>query len=354
MGAFDSYNAEARCPRCGDIHAVDGQTKFFVPDFFGLFHRWFRPWQPEPLDFAISELQTERVWDRSWWRVREPGPPDRLDLLADFDDMFGCDCGLMFAVVLRFRLTDGAPPTATLMAVDLRDAMSEAALAVDFADGEQMLWRGDHQGFDEAMAALAGEPEELRMERLREALRGRFPADEVGAEEPGVWTHVHDEVRCEACGVVRRREELLLLTHPDYPESLFGAGWTGGRMARGTRVVGDLAWLAEDLDRGYYTRLRHPVPQDRLVILGRRRRTSCGCGAGRGALVLTFTREPGALMLADAAVRVVRGAEDLRDVDFAEAPGFTRDVSARTVPRPATWRWTREEAIRGVLAELAK
>lgn len=351
MGAFDSYSAEARCPRCGDIHVVDGQTKFFVPDFGGLYHRWFRLWRPEPLDFAVSTLRTERVWDGSWWRVREPGAPDRLDLLVDFDELFGCDCGLMFAVVLRFRLVDGPSPTATLVAVDLRDARSEAALAVDFTDGEALLWRGEQRAFAGAMAALAAEPAELRAARLREALDERFPA-EVGEEDPGVWTRVQDEVRCEACGALRRRDELLLLSHPDYPESFFGAGWTGGRMARGTRITGDLGWLADDRDRGYFTRLRHPVPSDRLVILGRRRRTGCGSGAGRGALLLTFTREPGALVLADAAVRVVRGAEDLREVDFAEAPGLTRDLSARAMPR--RWTWTREEALRGVLAELAK
>jgi len=353
VGAFDSYSAHARCPRCGDIHEVDGQTKFFVPDFFGLFSRWFSLWRPQTLDIDVAELQRARVWDDQWWRVREPGDPSRLDLLVDFDELFGCDCGLMFAVVLRFRVEAGLLPTATLTAIDLRDAASAAAVAVDFAEVEHMLWTGDRAAFAAELAALVGEPAHVRAERLQAALRQRFAAapDEVAAGGTPWWV-VHDDMRCEACGAVRRREEMMLLAHPDYRESFFGGPWPGGAVTRGTRFAGDFAWLADDRDRGYYVRLRHPVPEDRLVILGPQRRAGCGCGAGRGAVVLTFTREPGALVLADIAVRVVRTAEDLRDVDFAEAPRYTRDPPERAVAERESW--SREAVLAAVLGAFTK
>jgi hypothetical protein len=349
MGAFDTYAGEVRCPRCGDVHRVDGQTKFFVPDFFGLYNRHFTPWSPQPLDFSPAELQAP-VWDGSWWRVRAPGDPSRFDLLADFSDLFGCDCGMMFAMVLRFRVDAGPPPTATLTAIELRDATTAAALVVDFADGEELLWAGDHAGFAAAISALASAPAGERAARLREALNRRFaPQDEATPGDTPWWCHV-GEVRCEACGASGPRRELLLLAHPDHPTSFFGPGWTGGTLTAGMRIAGDFAWLAADCDRGYYTRLRHPVPEDRLTVLGARRRVSCRCGAGPGALVLRFAREPGALVLREATLRDVRGAEDLADVDFAETAYWTRDPSPRALRQ---CEWTREAALRAVLAGFA-
>lgn len=343
MGAFDTYAAAARCPRCGDVHHVDGQTKFFDPDFFGLSNRHFEPWSPQPLDVDPADLRNG-VWEVSWWRVREPGDPERLDLLVDPSEMFGCDCGAQFAVVLRFRVAH-SPPSAMLTAIDLREASTPAALAVDFADGEEIVWEGDRERFDAGMAALASAPLAERQARLRAALDRRFAPTEPATEQAASpWWCFFGDVRCEACGAVRPRGDFTLLAHPDYPTSFFGPGWTGGTLTPGLRLAGDYAWLAEDVDRGYYTRLRHPVPQDRLTILGTRRRTSCRCGAGPGALALTFRREPDALVLAEAKIRVVQRMEDLADVDFAEAPHATRDLSAKATPRQ--WTWDRE-AVRG-------
>lgn len=366
MGAYDTYEGEARCPRCGDVHDVEGQTKFFVPDFFGLFNRWFRPWVPQEIDFAAAELRGP-VWDGSWVRVREPGDPGRLDLLADFSECFGCDCGARFAVVLRFRVSDGPPASAMLTDIELREHTSAGAVAVDFADGEETLWRGDHAGFQEAMREVSSRPPEARAAWLREGLMGRFPPEAEPEEavsatagaEP--WFSYTGEVRCEACGERRRRGLFTLLAHPNYAQSFFGPPWVGGTLVPGMRLACDLGWLAEDVDRGYFTRLRHPVPEDRLTVIGSRTRRGCRCGAGPAAPVLRFEREAGALVVAEATLRVVRGAEDLADVDFAEAAYYTRDPAMKGLalrwqpsPRGPGDRWTREVMLAGVLAGLVR
>src|SRR3954447_3360270 len=107
MGAFDTYAAITRCPRCEDLHQVSGQTKFFQPDFGGYFHRHFVPGDAQPLDFSSDALASARVWEDDWWRVREPRAPDVLHLLTDFDELIRCDCGAQLAGVLRFRLAKG-------------------------------------------------------------------------------------------------------------------------------------------------------------------------------------------------------------------------------------------------------
>lgn len=351
MGAFDTYEGEARCPRCGDVHHVEGQTKFFVPDFFGLYARGFRPGAPQPIDFATGDLR-ESSWDGSWVRVQAPGDPGRLDLLADLDDCFGCDCGACFAVVLRFRVSDGPPASAMLTAIELRETSTAAAVAVDFADAESRLWAGDHAGFAAALAELGGRSPEARAAWVREGLRARFDAVEPpeGPVEPPAWFTYDGEVRCEACGERRRRSVWTALSHPSLARTFFGAPPASGALAPGVRVACDLEWLKEDVDRGYYVRLRHPVPEDRLTVIEGSMRAGCRCGAGRAAPLLRFAREPGALVLQEVALRVVRGAEDLADVDFAQAGYYTRDVTDATSPR--RWEWTREVALAGVLSGL--
>lgn len=348
MGAFDTYRGDARCPRCGDVHHVDGQTKFFDPDFFSHHGREFRPYVPQPIDFPISGLR-DRVWEDSWWRVRDPGDPERFDLLADFDDLFGCDCGAMFAVVLRFRVTDGPPPTAMLTAIELREHTSPAALAVDYADGGALIEGGYGGEFRARMAALAAGAADERAERLHEALVQRFTPAVPVDDDPGPWCTVRGPVRCEACGEVRARDFLTLLCHPDHG-SFFGAGFTGGALVPGMRVAFDEAWLADDRDRGYHVRLRHPVPEDRLTVIGGPWWRSCRCGVGAPAPVLWFRREPGALVLAEVTLRAVRTAEDLVDVDFAESANWTREPAPHAVPR--RWVWRREDMLRGVLGAL--
>jgi hypothetical protein len=348
MGAVDEYSGQASCPRCGDRFWIDGQTKFFDPDFFGLHNRWFKPGEAQPLEPGSEAVGTARVWD-SWWRVREPVDPTLVQVLTPDYHLFGCDCGARFAVILRFRIGEG--PTATLEEILLHDAyVADVAAQIDFADGEPMLWTGDHAAFAAALRAAAAEPPEARGARFRAFLTDYWDRRDAPGPEDGSspWTIVAGEFRCEACGDRRERSELSLLSHPDYPQSFFGPEWTGGTLRPGKRVVCDVAWLDEDVERGYFTRLRHPVTSGGLTVIGTRRDYGCRCGAGRAAAVLRFVRDAGGLTLAELSLRVVQGEDDLGDVDFAEAPASTRDLSARA----PSWRWTWDRALvrRGVLA----
>jgi hypothetical protein len=55
VGAFDSIEAEAACPQCGDIFYVHGvQTKFFEPDYYE--QRWMRPGEKHPLERMRASL----------------------------------------------------------------------------------------------------------------------------------------------------------------------------------------------------------------------------------------------------------------------------------------------------------
>lgn len=352
MGAVDEYSGEASCPRCGEMFWLDGQTKFFDPDFFGLHARWFKPGHAQPLAPGSEAVGTARVWD-SWWRVREPVDAAVVQVLVPDYQWFGCDCGVRFAVILQFHL--GAGPTATLARIVLHDAHAgDVAAQIDFADGEPMLWTGDHAAFAAALQAAADEPPEARAARFRAFLADYWdlragPRPEDGASP---WTIVAGEFRCEVCGDRRERSEVLLLTHPDYPQSFFGPAWTGGTLGPGSRVAGDVAWLDEDVDRGYFTRLRHPVTPGGLTLIGRRRDRGCRCGAGRAATMLRFVRDAGGLTLAEVSLRVVRGEDDLGDVDFAEAPGSTRDTPASAWVRH--WTWDRALVRRAVLGEFTR
>jgi hypothetical protein len=353
MGAFDIYSGEASCPRCGDHFWLDGQTQFFGPEFSGLCNRWFRRDDPQPLEPGSEAIGTARTWEGSWWRVREPVEATVVQLLVDDDEWFGCDCGARFAVILQLRLGEG--PTATLERILLRDAYDpEVAGQVDFANGESMLWAGDLAAFVAALQGVAAEPPEARRARICGFLTESW--DRRSAPEPedgsSPWTRVAGEFRCESCGDRRERSELLLLSHPDDPQSFFGPAWTGGSLRPGRRIAGELAWLDEDVDRGDYTRLRHPVTPGGLTLIGRRCARGCRCGAGRATPVLRFVRDAGGLTLAELSLRVVASEADLDDVDFAEAPHATRDRAAKAPPLREAW--DRAQVRRAVLAELTR
>jgi hypothetical protein len=327
MGAFDIYTATARCPRCEDLHWVNGQTKFFQPCFSGYYHRHFVPGVAQPLDFSSDELASTRVWEDDWWRVREPLAPDVLHLLTDFDEKLSlCDCGAQLIAVLCFRLKrhaeHGSTDTATLEEVRLFDVVrDDVAGAVDFAPGGHMLWNGKPDAYTAALAALANAPP--------------FDRAALGTTVAGT--------RCEACGEVRERRAF----RSDFPVSFFGPGWTGGELRPGDRIRCDLAWLVEDVDRGDFARLRHPVPRDSLCILGHRTSRGCHCGAGWGSFVLRFACDPGGVVFNSMSLRVVRDRADLADVDFAE-------VGLRALEHAARFRYprelTREELIRELLS----
>lgn len=341
MGAFDTYEAAARCPRCRDMHWLSGQTKFFDPDFCGLYHRQFAPGVAQPIDIDPADL-LRPVWDDQWLRIRDGGALDDLRLLADYDELFTCICGLPLAVVLHLRVDDR---TATLTALELRDALADGLPAeLDLVEAPRGLWTGDWSAYRTALAEFAAQPFAAQAARLRATLTDRF---EGPPPTDPTLTTLAAPARCEACGDVRERSVWTLLTHPQYSPSPLGAAWTGGVLRPGDRLAGDLGWLAEDVDRGGWLRLRHPVSADRLIVLTSPYRWGCRCGAGPASLVVQFAREPDALRFAGLGLRVVRGRGDLADIDFAEAPALTRGSPPTPYPR---WRpASREEAIAALL-----
>lgn len=343
MGAFDSYSAASRCPRCHTEHFLSGQTKFFLPDFLGLHHRHFVPGAPQPIDFDPSELRAP-TWDDQWLRLAEPSAADALRLLVDYDETFVCSCELPLAIALRFQVS---PTTVTLLGAELRDALSDPqALDVDFVEAPPDLWKGDFSRFRADLAALAAEPLSERLARVRAALALRLTAPPGDTEPP--WTVLRGPARCEACDDARERQVLALLSHPDLPTSFFGPDWRGGDLRPGDLVPCDTAWLADDLDRGYWLRARHPVPPDSLTLLVRSCHWGCRCGAGPASFVARFARTPAGLRLVQLTLRAVRTHRDLADIDFIEAPGLSRDQPPTPWP---SWRpSSRDEA----LAHLAR
>jgi len=349
MGALDTYEAVARCPHCQDVHWISGQTKFFLPDFSGLCSRHFTPDIGQPLDFPPATLSADRIWDGTWWRVREPDDPTRLSLLADLDELVRCDCGAKSAVVLRFDLAVGAPPSATLMDVALLDPLAaDVASVVDFADGENMLWTGDADAYVRELVELAYAARGDRAKRLHQTLV-RHVTSTPGLSPPP-WTTVRGPCRCEACGDVRDRSELTFLSHPDFSGSFFGPGWGGGILRPGSSVECDLSWLDRDIDRGYLIRVRHPIAPDGLRVLGRRTSRGCRCGAGRAAFVLQFARNTTGLTLRSLSLRVVQSRADLADVDFAEGPAQSREPPAHSGLHRQPL--TRDEAVLQLLADV--
>ena len=346
MGALDLYTAKAACPRCREMFLLGGQIKFFAPDFGDLHGRSFMPGVAQPITaWVAAGVRTERVWDEQWWRVREPVDPDEVHILDEGYMQFTCSCGTRLMVVLQFRLGDG--PTATFEGALLCDPFAADFIAqIDFADGEATLWTPGAGDPELLMEAVAAAPPQVRAAHLRAVLECHWrPLPEPPPGEPTCWTVVGGATRCEACGDTRERSTSTALTGRHH--SFFGPTWTGGDLRKGMRVACDLGWLAEDVDRGPFTRLRHPVGPDRLTVIGLRSNCGCCCGAGWHAVVHHFTRDPDGLTLADITLRVVRRAEDLADVDFAETTWCTRDPHDRTAP--PQWTWTRALALETVL-----
>jgi len=322
MGTYDTYSAEVACPNCGDIHAIEGQTKIFDP--FGV-SRWFRPGVPQPVDVTPEEIAA--LARDGWWRVRDrPGTDAELTLLADLDELYACDCGFAFAFVIHFEVTPG---TVTMRELEVLDARAAIADRIDFAEAAP-LCRGEHPSYRMTAAALQALPFAERAAVLQRWLDDRFDDSDHDARTDN-WTTLVGPMQCEACGDVRERRDGTLLTHPHYPVSFFGAAWTGGVIFLGDRIPFDDAWLAHDIDRGLYFRARHPVGA-RLAILGQQRRYSCRCGAGRVRVVARFDRHAGALELVELSLRVLRSRADLHDIDFIE--GHTRQSPHHAEPLP--------------------
>ncbi len=352
MGAFDSYAATARCPACHDIHHLGGQTKVFDPDFGELFARRFTPGRPHPLGFAPSQMLRDRVWDDRWWRVREHAVPGRIAILANFDELFACGCGRPLAMLWHFTL-DEDTPSATLDSIELLDALDDdVAAAVDLADAHaDGVWAGEWTVYHRDLQALAQAPFPERARQLRAMLAARFERHErwlnSDVDEPSVRTSVIGPMRCEACGDVRTRWVDTMLSHRDFDESVLGRGWTGGVLRPGRRITTPMRWRARDEDRGYYLRLRHPLPADTLTVCDGQTRWGCRCGVGRAWVLLRFVADDEGVELESIHIRTMRSRADLDDIDLVEAPRLSR------APRREPWRgWhpaDRAEAIEHLL-----
>lgn len=322
MGAFDTYNAVVRCPSCATVYWIDGQTKFFDPDYDT--QAWFRPGLSYPIEIDAAGL-ADTLWELEWLRVRDPVALDRVDLLLDFDELIRCECDFALAIVLRFALAAG---TATLTEVQVLDARRpDLAEHVDFIN---LVTYGDLPQLDrEGREALAAEPVATRAAHLARCIAGRFDHDDE-PEPLAPWTYVVGPTRCEACGDVRERTDFTQLSRPDQP-SFFGPGWPGGAIFLGTRIAFDDSWLEKDVDQGWNLRARHPVGRDRLLLLGQRNHYGCRCGAGPGTFVSHFARRPGELELVELTLRVIDDAKDLADIDFIAGAnregGRTRDIA---------------------------
>lgn len=350
MGAFDTYAGSASCPRCGDIHYLSGQTKFFLPDFGGLCGRHFAPGSPQRLDFDPSALAHELVWDDEWWRVREPAGTD-LALLADFDDLRECGCGTPLALILRFSLgrNECADRRATLESILLLDAGdANVGASVDFASGEQIVRGSSMQDFARQVRHLAEMSVEQRKARLHDELVAYFAPRQHRSRVSVTWTYVVGMMRCEACGAEHERRAFTSLTHPDFGEPVVGSGWRGGELLLQTRILGDTSWLEQDTDRGYYLRVRPPQNDGSLTIVDGPASWGCGCGAGRAWVVMRFVVDQNALLLESMSLRTVCGRGDLADADLVYAPNVAHAPDRREHRgwRPAS----RDEAIAHLLA----
>lgn len=169
MGALDFYTARGRCPACGREADYSGQTKFFAPEFDRAFHRTFAVGVAQPLEFSPELLESARVWERQWFRVRERGRAGHVAVLLDFDDLAGCECGTPFAVILELSIERaGGSGIATLEGLRILDARSEAVPhAVDFANAEFVALPAE-------LDALGAAPEPERAARLSAALGAHF------------------------------------------------------------------------------------------------------------------------------------------------------------------------------------
>jgi hypothetical protein len=329
VGALDTYAVVGRCPACGDLHHLGGQTKAFDPDFGGLHARQFTPGKPQPLAYPPSEMLREGVWDDEWWRVRARAEPGKLAMLVDFDELLGCTCGRPLAVVLRFELDDAAP-SLTLTGAELLDAIADdVAARVDLANAEQLVpWTGDYAAFRREVRALASAPADVRAARLRDALAHHFEDHErwldPDDEELLGWTRLVGPVHCEACGATRDRAVTMSLTHPSYETSVLGEGWTGGVLRPGVRVAASMAWRHADEDRGYFVRLRHPLPENTLTLCGGPESWGCGCGAGRASVLVDLAVDEAGFTLDSMRLRALRRPSDLDDIDLAYAPWCSR------------------------------
>lgn len=353
MFADHVWVATSRCPRCGDIFHLTSDPEIDHNDRRLRRLRRITPGAPLPATFPVKDLATADATD-SLLRVRAPGPVIRT--MTRGPDLKLCECGAFLLVVLQFSL--GTPPT--FDAVQLREV-----LAPDLADDldlvpQYLLFASKGCVQDPSLGRDSTHAERLArlhaalphfMELLQPYDLDASLADLFGDPDPTASQRprVHGPTRCAVCGDVRVRDAHAGLFPGHYPGTFFGPDRPDHDLQPGTRIACDLTWLTEDRDRCAFVRLRHPVPEDSLTLMGTRTDRGCRCGAGPGVFVLHFAREPAALTLRQIELRVVRSLADLADIDFAECSFRTRDLAPGAKPHR---KWSRDEVHRWILHEL--
>ena len=329
MGAYDTVTSEAACPRCGVRHAIDLQTKFFDPDYDD--QVWFRDGLPQPKPGGFSP-------SREWMPMRPDVATAECNVVS-LEDLFRCTCGLPIATVMCF---DVRHQTVTLVKVELRDALAANLVDdIDFADAEPLS--AGEGSFDVNLEVARTATLSVRVALLRSWFHDFFDDDAPRQSFHFTETvYLRGLVACEPCGHSRPLGTRTRFAHGDHP-SFFGPGFAYGDIALGQRVPFDGDWLADDVDRGYFIRLRHPIPRV-MTILTARQPFVCACGAFRPWTIVRFRRRRGALELESMSMRLIETPADIADVHFVEAqstrwtrPAMTRDqIMAELISRSRT------------------
>jgi hypothetical protein len=334
VATVEWYEGTGACPGCGDIHYIADQTKLFAPFGSSSTYRV----GVEATTEVYKEMFTDRIWEDSWWRLREPTGQPEINVLHDLWDVVRCDCGLRLAAVLRFRVI--LPDKVTLVAIVMLDINDpDLARSIDLVGDD---WNGTYSIVP--LAELVAAPFEERAAMLARVLAticaDRFGDETVSSisEEAVRATTLVGLVQCQACGTSRERQVETLLTSPAYAQrdahSFFGSPWRGGTIYLGSRVpVGPDAEVEQERVALSYTRLRAGDPAA-LTILGALTDYGCACGAGRGSVVQRFVRHGDQLELVELVLRVVTTAADLADIDYSEhhwRGDSTRDSLLRAI-----------------------
>ena len=320
MGSYDTVTSEATCPRCGTLHHISQQLRFFEPDYDE--QVWFRDGLPQ-----AKAVSPSSIGGGDWMPIRpHVGPYPHCTVVGGDLELFRCGCDLPIATVLHFEVGYG---TVTLAKVELRDALAaDLADHVDFADAE-WLSAGASSYRTNLEVALAAAPS-VRAALLRSWFHDFFDDD---APRPNFHftetVYLEGVVSCDACGRARKMGTRTRFAHGDHP-SFFGPGFAYGHIEIGHRVPFDGGWLADDVDRGYFIRLRHPIPR-LMTILTASQPFVCACGAFRPWTIVRFLRHPGELELESMSMRVLDMPADLADVHFIEAQSirWTRPAMTR-------------------------
>ena len=356
MGAFDVFSARVPCPACGAIHHRQGQSKFFDPDFNGLFYRAFKPGVAQALDIDPQELVAASVWEFDWWRVRARQHDSEVVLMLDTDEWYRCTCSQPLLPALRFRLNT-EPATATLLDITYFDPQDSGfADEIDFAEYGVAYSRSGAGPIGNPVAQAAQMPESDRKGLLRACAQYHFRTDGWGHDDLDAILKTYNgvlvagEVVCEDCGRTCFRSMSTSLTNLNYEQPILGPGCSRQLLRPGTRVLGAGPWIKHDEDCGYYVRLRPPSASNKIIISSELLSWGCACEAGRALSLLEFSLEGDDAVLESIRLRHPRDETALADIDLFYAPGYS---SGANLKEQHGWRPdSRSEAIAGIEREL--